>query len=125
MAHVSYVKPIEELHGKLNTPKAKDGTMYVLRRKCLGVTKSGKKLFGPLESYTMQRHQGSWSAGAVENRKGFADLMKRAHAELRDPQRKAYWQEQLEEHWEHHEPGEKVYTKLSAFVASRLRAGQE
>ena len=121
MAHVKYVNPLEELHGKINTPKAKDGGICVFRQKCYGVTSKGKKILGPKESYVMHRHEGKWSTGATENRKRFGDLMKRAHAELRNPERKAYWQRLFEDQLEHPEIGQKRYVKMSAFVAAKLK----
>ncbi len=119
MAHVTVSKPVDEINGKLNTPKAHDGSMYVFRRKCFGTTKRGKKIMGPRESYIMHRHEGKWSEGAVANRERFSALLKQAHAELKDPARKAYWQELFEEHWEHPTDG-KRYKILSAFVVAKL-----
>ena len=121
MAQVKLVKPVEEITGKINTPKAHDGGINVFRRKCFGTTKRGKKILGPKEVYIMHRHEGKWSAGATENRERFAELLKQAHAELKDPERKAYWQELFEEHWEHPTPGGKQYKMLSAFVVAKLK----
>ena len=120
MAHVQYLNPVEVLHGKLNTPKEKDGRIYVCRQKCYGVTSKGKQILGPKESYVIQRHQGKWSPAVEANRARFGDLLKRAHAELRDPERKAYWQGLFEEQFEHPVAGQKRYVKLSAFVAAKL-----
>jgi len=119
MAHVQFVKPIEEFSGKINTPKEHDGAINVFRRKCFGVTKRGKKIMGPREGFVMHRHEGKWSVGAEANRAKFADLLKQAHSELRDPVRKAHWQALFEEQWEH--PNGKRYKILSAFVVAKLK----
>ena len=121
MAEVQFANPVDNLHGKINTPKSKDGAICVFRQKCYGVTSRGKKILGPKESYVMYKHQGKWSAGAEENRRRFAAILTQAHAELRDPERKAYWQGLFEEQFEHPEIGKKRYVMLSAFVAAKLK----
>ena len=121
MARAKYVHPIEDFRGKLNTPKEHDGAMFISRRKCFGTTRRGKKIMGPKEGYTMYRHEGEWSAGAVVNRQRFAAILNQAYAELKDPERKAYWQERFEEQFEHPEPGKKRYVKLPAFVAAKIK----
>ena len=124
MRRTTYVNPIEELHGKLNTPKEHDGAIFICRRKCYGVTKKGQKILGPRESYAMHRHEGAWSQGATENRKRFAQSLNQAYAELQDPERKAYWQALFEEQFEHPKSGQKRYVRLQSFVAAKISEQQ-
>ena len=69
----------------------------------------------------MHRHEGKWSQGATENRNRFADNLNQAYAELKDPERKAYWQSLFEEQFEHPKAGQKRYVRLSAFVAAKIK----
>ena len=121
MARVEYIDLVRNYRGKLNSPKYKDEAIIVFRQKCYGYNKKGEPIYGPKESYAMHRHEGKWSASAEANREQFGSLLKRAHAELRDPERKAYWQGQLDAYRESRKLNQPDYKRLFAFVAARLR----
>ena len=124
MARVTYIDLIDDYRGKLNTPKAKDGVIIVFRQKCYGVKPGGEPRLGPRESFAMHRHEGAWSANVQASRAQFGSLLKQAHAELRDPERKAYWQGRLDAYHANKKLTEKEYKRLFTFVLAQLRAGE-
>ena len=65
MGKVRFAEPIQDLRGKINTPKEHDGAIWVFRQKCYGVNGQGKPLLGPKEHYAMHRHEGKWSEKAT------------------------------------------------------------
>ena len=94
MGKVRFADPIQDLRGKINTPK---------------------------EHYAMHRHEGKWSEKATNNRKSFGDLCAQAYDELKDPERKAYWEAEFAEQKAHPVRGKKVYKRLASFVVARLK----
>ncbi len=51
MGKVRFADPIQDLRGKINTPKEHNGAIWVFRQKCYGVNGRGKPLLGPKEHY--------------------------------------------------------------------------
>ena len=121
MARVKYIDLLGDYRGKISTPKYKDEAIFVSRQKCYGKDKHGRPITGPRECYAIHRHEGKWPEGAVANRAQFGSVLKRAHAEVRDPERKAYWEQQLEEYRANKKVNEKDYKRLFAFVAAKLQ----
>ena len=121
MGKVRFAEPIQDLRGKINTPKEHNGAIWVFRQKCYGVNGRGKPLLGPKEHYAMHRHEGKWSEKATNNRKSFGDLCAQAYDELKDPERKAYWEAEFAEQKAHPVRGKKVYKRLASFVVARLK----
>lgn len=123
MAQVTLIRPLKGMRGRLGKEES-GGRIIVTRQKVYGKTRSGEVISGPIETYIYTKHEGKWSEGAEANRKKFADRMKRAHAEVKDAERKAYWMKLFEEQLEHPKGG-KRYVKLEAFVAAQLPAEEE
>ena len=82
MGKVRFADPIQDLRGKINTPKEHNGAIWVFRQKCYGVNGRGKPLLGPKEHYAMHRHEGKWSEKATNNRKSFGDFCAQACVKL-------------------------------------------
>ena len=120
MARVKYIDLLGDYRGKVCTPKYKDEAIFISRQKCYGKDKHGRPITGPRECYAIHRHEGKWPEGAAANRAQFGSVLKRAHAEVRDPERKAYWEQQLEEYRANKKVNEKDYKRLFAFVAAKL-----
>ena len=119
MSQVTYMAPVEEVRGKLCENRGND-SVIVPRRKCYGKTKNGTPRLGPKEMYTYHLHKGKWSAGAEANRELFKLAQKQAMAEMKDPERLAYWQKLFEEQLDKPKKGEKQYIKLQCYIAAQL-----
>lgn len=119
MSQVTYMAPVEEVRGKLCENRGND-SVIVTRRKCYGKTKNGTPRLGPKEMYTYHLHKGKWSAGAEANRELFKLAQKQAIAEMKDPERLAYWQQLFEEQLDKPKKGEKQYIKLQCYIAAQL-----
>ena len=119
MSRVTYRATVEEVRGKLCENRGND-SVIVTRRKCYGKTKNGTPRLGPKEMYTYHLHKGKWSAGAEANRELFKVAQKQAIAEMKDPERLAYWQKLFEEQLDKPKKGEKQYIKLQCYIAAQL-----
>ena len=119
MSQVTYMAPVEEVRGKLCENRGND-SVIVTRRKCYGKTKNGTPRLGPKEMYTYHLHKGKWSAGAEANRELFKLAQKQAIAEMKDPERLAYWQKLFDEQLDKPKKGEKQYIKLQCYIAAQL-----
>ena len=119
MSQVTYMAPVEEVRGKLCMNRGND-SVIVTRRKCYGRTKNGTPRLGPKEMYTYHLHKGKWSAGAEANRELFKLAQKQAIAEMKDPERLAYWQKLFDEQLDKPKKGEKQYIKLQCYIAAQL-----
>jgi hypothetical protein len=119
MSQVTYMAPVEEVRGKLCENRGND-SVIVTRRKCYGKTKNGTPRLGPKEMYTYHLHKGKRSAGAEANRELFKLAQKQAIAEMKDPERLAYWQKLFEEQLDKPKKGEKQYIKLQCYIAAQL-----
>ena len=119
MSQVTYMAPVDEVRGKLCMNRG-NRSLIVTRRKCFGKTKKGTPRLGPKEMYTYHLHKGKWSAGAEANRELFKLAQKQAIAEMKDPERLAYWQKLFDEQLDKPKKGEKQYIKLQCYIAAQL-----
>ena len=119
MSQVTYMAPVEEVRGKLCENRGND-SVIVTRRKCYGKTKNGTPRLGPKEMYTYHLHKGKWSAGAEANRELFKVAQQQAMAEMKDPERLAYWQKLFDAQLDKLKKGEKQYIKLQCYIAAQL-----
>lgn len=63
-----------------------------------------------------------WSKGAQRNRQLFQAAQRQARAELNDPERRVYWEEQYPEHRRTYRQGERLYVRILGFVSARIHA---
>ena len=119
MSQVTYMAPVDEVRGKLTLNRGND-SVIITRRKSYGKTKNGTPRLGPKEMYTYHLHKGKWSAGAEANRELFKLAQKQAIAEMKDPERLAYWQKLFDEQLDKPQKGEKQYIKLQCYIAAQL-----
>lgn len=101
MARVKFIDPILSLQGKVSQ---EDGISFRTR-------------YGKQHSYRFRHpYEGPATEAQLKTRSSFAEIRKRAFAELKEPARYAYWKHLFDE--------QDRYVRLDCFVTAKLMEEQ-
>ena len=108
MAKINYENPVKDVKGRINR---KEETYYCFR--------NGVKI---ASHYPLKKNPKKITAHQRELASNFADVIAQTKAELEDPERRAYWQEQFDEQ---KKTAVEPYKILRNFVIASLTKQQQ
>lgn len=120
MRKIEMEKPVAHTSGSLDN-RVSNGRKNVTRYAKIGEDQHGRPIYKQ-EMYEYHLCEHKWPEGAQRNRQLFQAAQRQARAELNDPERRVYWENQYAEHRRTYRQGERLYVRLLGFVCARIHA---
>lgn len=120
MRKVKMATPIDHMSGSIDGMVA-NGRKNVTRWAKVGEDQNGKPIYKQ-QVYIYHLCEHEWPAGAQRNRQLFQAAQKQAREELKNEERRAYWENRYAEHRRDHRQGERLYITIQGFVSAQIHA---